>query len=621
MDHKKQKFHTRIIKLFLLLITIMVSLQTIILYFGASTIVSGLTNDLSEHLTERVINRFASLREIPSGQIRFMGRFLQNDTEMSLGIEKSRDQFLNMMKLELAENPYLASLYLANTKGDFIQITRTPRLASRVILRNGDQATERLRYFDEKFKPLGQEEKLTDYDPRLRSWYQNTTSEHISQISKPYLFASSQMPGITITYPVTNDRGEITQIVAADITLDSISGFLHEIKATPNSSTFLITRTGKIVAASTTDNLVMADEEQGGSRLLRVNEMQSPLLKTALAEYLDNNAEQFRLQQDDEDILIRVKPGKSDNILLLTLIPESDLHGPVLKLIARSFLLFLGITLLATLAVFWVSRSISRPILLLSEEVGHIENFTLDEFQGVDTRISEIARMNDSLLSAVDALKSFEKYVPRELVKNIIQNEGEAEIGGRETEITIMFTDIEGFASISEKMEPSQLMEQLSEYFDALTGIISASGGTIDKYIGDAIMAFWGAPSPLEDSAIVACRAALACQKKLDELNLKWLNEGRPLMPTRIGIHSGKAIVGNVGSRDHINYSAVGDSVNVASRLEGLNKKYNTKILISEATYLQLKSHFICNEIGEARVKGRLEAVKLYQPVAEKEPL
>jgi hypothetical protein len=131
MHHKKEKFHTRIIKFFLLLITIMVSLQAIILYFGASTIVSRLTNDLSEHLTERVINRFASLREIPFGQIRVMGRFLQNDIEASLRVEKSRDQFLNMMKLELAENPYLSSLYHANAKGDFIQITRCKPLQSR----------------------------------------------------------------------------------------------------------------------------------------------------------------------------------------------------------------------------------------------------------------------------------------------------------------------------------------------------------------------------------------------------------------------------------------------------------------------------------------------------------
>jgi adenylate cyclase len=253
----------------------------------------------------------------------------------------------------------------------------------------------------------------------------------------------------------------------------------------------------------------------------------------------------------------------------------------------------------------------------LSKEVDHIQDFTLDQFKGVDSRITEIATMNDSLLSAVDALKSFEKYVPRELVKNIIQSEGTAEIGGREVELTLMFTDIENFTTISEKLTPSELMAQLSEYFDALTGIISGNGGTIDKYIGDAIMAFWGAPSPVEDSALAACRTALACQQRLDELNLKWQKEGRPLMPTRIGIHSGKAIVGNVGSRDHINYSAIGDNVNVASRLEGLNKQFGTKILISEATYLQVKSHIDCVEIGETQVKGRLEPVKVYEPVTE----
>ena len=618
MSKRKEKFHTRIIKLFLLLIAIMVSLQIVTLYFGASTIVSRLTSQLSDHLNERVIQRFATLRETPSGQVRVMGRFLQNTSETYNDIGASHQQLWNLMKLELNENPYLSSLHLADSDGNFLQVMRTPRLASRFIRREGDRATENWRYLDENFVTIDRAQNLTDFDPRLRPWYLDTTTEPVSQISKPYLFASSQVPGFTITYPVTNENGEIRQIVAADITLDSISGFLHEISATPNSRTFLITLSGAIIATSTANKLIVSDQETGKTRLLRVEELDSSLLNQVLTNYIDKGSEQIRLQEGEENIIVRIKRGVSDSILLISLIPESDLHGPVFKLIARSFLLFLAITLLATMTIYWVSRSISRPILLLSKEVGHIQDFTLDDFQGVDTRIAEVARMNDSLIAAVDALKSFEKYVPRELVKNIIQNEGTAKIGGREIEITLMFTDIENFTTISEKLQPHQLMEQLSEYFDALTGIISASGGTIDKYIGDAIMAFWGAPSPMEDGATAACRAALACQIKLDKLNHKWQEEGRPVMPTRIGIHSGKAIVGNVGSRDHINYSAIGDNVNIASRLEGLNKQFHTKILISEATFLLVKSRISCNEIGETQIKGKQKAIKVYQPITER---
>ena len=617
MSQRTEKFHTRIIKLFLLLIAVMVSLQITTLYFGASTIVSKLTSELSDHMTENVMQRFSSLREIPSGQVRLMGRFLQNAPEEQGDSKSSLKQFSNLMKLELAENPYLSSLYLANSDGDFLQVMRTPRPASRHIQRDGDSRTENWYYLDENFITIDTEVKLTDYDPRLRPWYINTSPEPVSQISKPYLFITSQLPGVTITYPVTNDKGEIRQIVGADITLDSVSEFLHDISATPNSSTFLVTKDGTVIATSTAEDLVISDQNNGRMRLLRVDELGSPLIKQALSNYLDSGAERLRLQQGKERILVHIERRESADILLITLIPESDLHGPVLNLITKSLLLFLAITLLAVLAIYWVSRNISRPILLLSKEVGHIQEFTLDDFKGVDTRITEVARMNDSLIAAVDALKSFGRYVPKGLVKNIIQNEGGAEIGGREIEITLMFTDIENFTTISEKLQPHQLMEQLSEYFDVLTGIISASGGTIDKYIGDSIMAFWGAPGAVDDGATAACLAAIEIQKELDELNDKWRAQGRAVMPTRIGIHSGKAIVGNVGSKDHINYSAIGDNVNVASRLEGLNKQFDTRILISEATYLLVRSDVTCKEIGETHIKGRRKAVKVYQLVEE----
>ncbi len=616
MSAHKQKFHTRIIKLFLLLISIMVSLQILTLYVGASSIVSRLTNELSGHLSARVMQQFSSLREQPSAQVRVIGRFLQNDPQTRGMLGMPAPRLLKLMKLELAQNAYLSSLYLADADGNFLQLTRIPRLASRRILRQaGQPVEENWDYLDASFNSIEQRKIPSDYDPRLRPWYLNTKAEPMAQLTKPYLFSSSRLPGVTISYPVLDEQGDIVQIVAADITLDSISEFLQQIKATENSLTYLIERNGTIIANSSEDSLAVSDPENGITRLKRLDELESSLPQQALQTYLERNEVQFSLPDGGEQILVRVKPGQAEGILLLTLIPESDLHGPVFELITRSFLIFLGITLLATLAVFWVSRNISRPILLLSKEVGHIKEFTLDEYKGVDTRITEISEMNDSLESAVDALKSFQKYVPRELVKNIIQNEETAEIGGREIEITLMFTDIENFTTISEQLPPHQLMEQLSEYFDALTGIISASGGTIDKYIGDAVMAFWGAPSAIEDSAGAACRAALACQQRLDTLNAKWLAEGRPVMPTRIGVHSGRAIVGNVGSRDHINYTAVGDSVNVASRLEGLNKQFNTRILISEATYLQVRTSIECKEMGEVQVKGRQQAVKVYQPL------
>jgi adenylate cyclase len=151
-----------------------------------------------------------------------------------------------------------------------------------------------------------------------------------------------------------------------------------------------------------------------------------------------------------------------------------------------------------------------------------------------------------------------------------------------------------------------------------MTEIIIQHNGTVDKYIGDSIMAFWGAPVPMNDHALQACMAALACQERLKELDLKWRNEGKKIFKTRIGINTGDIIVGNIGSEQRLNYTVIGDAVNVASRLERLNKDYGTKIIISESTVKQLPGDFVFRVLDFVVVKGKTEPVTIYELVAEK---
>jgi adenylate cyclase len=181
-----------------------------------------------------------------------------------------------------------------------------------------------------------------------------------------------------------------------------------------------------------------------------------------------------------------------------------------------------------------------------------------------------------------------------------------------------MFTDIVGFSAISESMTAENLMLHLSEYFAYLTPIIQDNHGTIDKYIGDGIMAFWGAPAKVPDAAYRACCTALGCQTRLSALNTKWIGDGKPAMPTCIGIHTGDTIVGNVGSSDRLNYSIFGDNVNLASRLEGVNRFYGTKVIISRDVYQEISDQFICRPLDIVAVKGKTRSIKIYELVAEK---
>jgi len=210
---------------------------------------------------------------------------------------------------------------------------------------------------------------------------------------------------------------------------------------------------------------------------------------------------------------------------------------------------------------------------------------------------------------------AFTQYVPSALISQLMQHPELLRLGGEEKELTALFSDIRGFTTISEGLSPTALVELLNEYLSEMTGIIFNHWGTLDKYIGDAIMAFWGAPLPQEDHALRACRGALEMLKALAALRARWAAEGRPPIEIGVGINTGTMLVGNMGSADRFNYTVMGDNVNLASRLEGTNKTFGTRLIISENTYQAVQSEMLVRELDLIRVKGKLKPVKIYELV------
>jgi adenylate cyclase len=209
--------------------------------------------------------------------------------------------------------------------------------------------------------------------------------------------------------------------------------------------------------------------------------------------------------------------------------------------------------------------------------------------------------------------QAFGRYVSPQVVDILSQNPERLELGGEEVEVTVLFADLAGFSALSEHLAPKVVIHLLNEYFGALTQVILTHYGTVDKYIGDALMAFWGAPLPRQDHAVLACRAALEMQRAMVELQAGWHLRGLPPLTARIGIHSGAAVAGNVGSRDRFNYTVMGDTVNLAFRLEGVNKHYGSEILLSQATRDLAGDAFLVRELDLVKVKGREQPVTIYQ--------
>ena len=216
--------------------------------------------------------------------------------------------------------------------------------------------------------------------------------------------------------------------------------------------------------------------------------------------------------------------------------------------------------------------------------------------------------------------RTFRYYVGDSVMTEMLEHPDLLRLGGEKRDCTVLFSDIRGFTAISESMAPEALVRFINGYLSPMTRIVFEEGGTLDKYIGDALMAFWGAPLPQEDHALRACRTALRFLEALAQLRPQWQAEGLPDIQIGVGINSGAMAVGNMGSDLRFDYTVMGDAVNLASRLEGANKLFHTQVLVSEETWRRVQSRAMGRRLGSIRVRGRSETVRVWELLALRVP-
>lgn len=285
--------------------------------------------------------------------------------------------------------------------------------------------------------------------------------------------------------------------------------------------------------------------------------------------------------------------------------------------------IFLGLisSVIVVLLGLYFSTRISRPMKLLEEDMNQVRHFKLDNSTDIRTSISEVWNMKCAVDNMKNGLRSFRKYVPADLVSELIQLNREAALSGETRTLTVFFSDIANFTGISEKLTPEYLAEYLGHYFKGMTSTLLENQATVDKYIGDSIMAFWGAPNDDNDHALHACMSALRCQRFLYSMKDEWERQGIPFFETRIGIHTGNVMVGNIGYEERLSYTVMGDSVNLASRLEGLNKYYGTHVIISESTYALVRDVMAARRIDVVAVKGKTTGVPIFELACERDTI
>ena len=311
-----------------------------------------------------------------------------------------------------------------------------------------------------------------------------------------------------------------------------------------------------------------------------------------------------------------IKPGvKPDWVVGVCVKRTSMMTGGVIMVRIIFMSLLVMIIIMIPIAIK-NGKSIGEPLEKMAADVVNIGIGDISYSASYKSNYREIIQLAEGIEKMKSGLLSFRKYIPYKVVNKVLASRKTAEPFAEKKELTLFFSDLENFTTISESLEPDKLVKLIGDHLAMCTNIIQSLDGTVDKYIGDSVMAFWNAPEDCKNHELKACQAALACQEQMVLFNERNKAEGLPHLKMRIGISTGTVFVGNIGSDDRLNYTAMGDTVNLASRLEGTNKIYKTWILISDKTLAEIRGQILTRPVDKVAVKGKASAILVHEVLA-----
>ncbi len=563
-------------------------------------------------------------------------------TPVTAGLTVARDR---------SQHGYRGPVDVASLNHEFIPyLDRFPQISSvntgdeagngLLLLRDGNAWRNREVHVDElgtrthwiRWLTPGQPEREwwedLEYDPRQRPWYQRVQEaarkgkagpESEPHWTAPYTFFTTGDPGITASVLVEPAEGE-PLVLAFDVMLNDISAYTTSLAPTENGMAIILTADGRVVGLPRHPHF-QDPEVRRATVLQPTDALGMPVVEQAMQEcrgHAGYITEPFAFRAEGSAWWGGFREFRLDDEIALwigVLVPEDDFLSDVKRQRAIILMTTLAAIALASLLAVLMARSYSAPLTALARQSHRFRDLDLSESEDVPSNLLEVRALAEAHERMRRALDSFSRYVPTDLVRELLTRGEAARIGGRSATLTILFTDLHGFTALSESMSAADLVKLMARYFEVLLESLSRGGATIDKLLGDGLIGFWGAPKPNEDHAADAVRAVLACRDELEGLHQELRVPGRPPLHTRFGLATGEVVVGNVGSPTRLDYTALGDAVNLAERLEELNREYGTEILAGGQLRAATEGVIHWREVDSVRIRGRSESIPVHEPL------
>ncbi len=611
MLFKERSFKIHILTVFLCLISFACFCIIWFSYFRESQSIQNTASETVESSSQFIIEKVDRLVTDMEQLDKIIANFYTHSPDISLNNKELISDMIDVSRYYTS----VYALYFGLPNGNFFGIinlineglTRYFFDRSKLLPANAEFAVqyvdrtqaapvETYIYLNDKKEEVGRESSNTPtFDPRTRPWYQGAVQEKGIHWTGLYAYAPIPFQGISVTDPIFDESGKLLAVAGADLTLNSLGEFLLNLKIGKKGKAFILNSSGNVIVPQVKD---------------------SSLADTAFKNYSKEKNKDFTFDLGKVSYLGSVHPfvlSKQSEWLILIAVPEDDFFHEALVSQEQTVFISLAILIFTGIIVFYFSKRISDPIVLLSKEADKIRRLELESDVKIDSRIREISLMSNSMSAMRVAVNSFARYIPKEVVKQLMQKGEDIKLGGEKKKLAILFTDISGFTPIAETYDSEQLILLLSEYFNGMSHIILEMQGTIDKFIGDGLMAFWGAPQEVLDPSEKACLAALNAREFIKNLNERFKKDGKPQFATRFGIHTGTVIVGNIGTPERINYTVMGGPVNIAARLQVLNKDYHTSIIMTEETKDEAGSELLIRPLDDIVIRGLTHKRKIYE--------